>query len=73
MLGYFRLGYIILCYDRSPSVALCYLRLSYKCCRVGFFKKQAVKLGNGCLAYALNAVGTFLCAMTCYSIVVWNC
>ena len=57
MLGYFRLRYIILRYDRSPSVTLCYLSLSYKCGRVGFFlKKQAVKLGNGCSSYALTLI-----------------
>lgn len=72
MLVYFRVGYIVLGYDRSPSVTLCYLSLSYKSGSLGFFKKQAVKLGNGCLSYALTVVNTFLCAMTSYSIVVRN-
>jgi hypothetical protein len=70
MLGYFRLGYIILCYDRSPSITLWYVRLNYKCGRVGVFKKQAIKLGNGCSSYALIVVGTLLCGMTSYSIIV---
>jgi hypothetical protein len=46
MLGYFRVGYIVLGYDRSPSVTLCYLSLSYKSGSLGFLRNKQLNWGT---------------------------